>query len=572
MTLIVRACYVIAPGRPLALPEGPRMLSQGAMTADTYQDDDEERAGECLYPGDFADWKPRAEVMLRGTCHTPFGKPVPECPVRFEVGRWSKILRVVGRRFWSDDRPGAEKSAPATFTRMPLGYAHAFGGAGYAKNPVGMGIAQRELPNVEHAGVIIRARKDDPGPAGFGPLNPAWFERAGKLGKQYGKKWQKERAPYYAEDFDWTYFNAAPADQQLEGFLRGDEKLVFQNLHPKAQLLETRLPGLRIRAFVKDVKQRFREVVMRLDTLFADLDEGKLYLTWRGLDAVLNDDLKDIETVLFASEKLDDAPLAEAHYRAELEAFEADPQEIKSKVPAEMLDKFEQMKARKEGSRGRARGLDPRRAGARSAHRRASEDSSIGCRPRSTAPRISRSKSPMRSPRFVGSAPPGVDAGAEVAAVANDLAAAPPRRAPPRRFRFDAAGPPPGSAGKAIGSATAAMDSLKKEASAKDLSPEALAEIDKSAEPLEDPQTRSVSRSASSIDRRSSSRVARRICTDRDYQGRDLRGADLQGANLRDANLAGANLAGANLELAHLDGAVLSGADLSAANLRRRGT
>ena len=45
------------------------------MTSDTYLDDDAERAGECLYPSDFADWKPHAEVMLRGTCHTPPASP-----------------------------------------------------------------------------------------------------------------------------------------------------------------------------------------------------------------------------------------------------------------------------------------------------------------------------------------------------------------------------------------------------------------------------------------------------------------------------------------------------------------
>src|SRR5579859_7279231 len=75
LCLVLRAAHVLAPGKPLALPEGPLLGAQGAMSADTYREDDAERAGECLYPGDFADWKPRAEVMLRGTCHTPFGKP-----------------------------------------------------------------------------------------------------------------------------------------------------------------------------------------------------------------------------------------------------------------------------------------------------------------------------------------------------------------------------------------------------------------------------------------------------------------------------------------------------------------
>ena len=51
-------------------------------------------------------------------------------------------------------------------------------------------------------------------------------------------------------------------------------------------MLSVHLPGVRVRVFVKGKDARFREVPMSLDTLFADLDQGKLYLTWRGLDAV----------------------------------------------------------------------------------------------------------------------------------------------------------------------------------------------------------------------------------------------------------------------------------------------
>src|SRR5690242_993821 len=76
MTLILRACFVLVPGEPVAPPEDGDLMAQGPMKADVFRDDDDERAGECLYPSDFADWKPRAEVMLRGTCHTPFGKPL----------------------------------------------------------------------------------------------------------------------------------------------------------------------------------------------------------------------------------------------------------------------------------------------------------------------------------------------------------------------------------------------------------------------------------------------------------------------------------------------------------------
>src|SRR5947209_7433938 len=78
---------------------------------------------------------------------------------------------------------------PLLFTEMPLGYTHAFGGPGYAQNPSGKGVSSSELPNVEHAGELVRSRKDKIAPAGFGPYNPAWPQRSGKVGKDYGKAW-----------------------------------------------------------------------------------------------------------------------------------------------------------------------------------------------------------------------------------------------------------------------------------------------------------------------------------------------------------------------------------------------
>jgi uncharacterized protein YjbI with pentapeptide repeats len=564
LTLVLRACYLLAPGKPLTLPEGPPLVAQGPMTSDTYLDDDAERAGECLYPGDFADWKPHAEVMLRGTCHTPAGKPLPECPVRFSVGAFSKLLRVVGRRFWSDVLAGAVMSEAAPFTKMPIGYAHAFGGPGYGANPVGMGFGGRELPNVEHAGVVIRHRRDDPGPAGFGPINPAWPERAPKVGKDYGARWKKERFPYYATDFDWTYFNAAPPDQQLPGYLRGDEPVVFQNLHPTAPVFEARLPGLRIRAFLQDDKQRFREVPMRLDTLFADLDEGKVYLTWRGLDAIETDDKKDILWALVASEKLDEAPLPEAHYRERLDEFTADPLEIKDRLPAEMLAKFEEMKARQklrdEGKPVAEYDTPP--PDPITANLRAAFDLLPVAPPNAKELEM---KVAAGVAGAIAKAPPKVDAKAPIAKAANDAAAGlakPKSSAVPLR----PGGPPPAWAAKSLQKVLAQVDEVKAQAQKGKLPKGALADLAKMEEEVlaikNDPFFKAILERPAYQDPGPGKDLY-----GQDYEGRDLRGQDLRGANLKDAYLTGANLAGANLARANLDGAVLCDADLTGADL-----
>ncbi len=571
MTLVLRATYVLAPGAPLSLPGGGKLKAQGSMSADTYREEDEARAGECLYPGDFADWKPRAEVMLRGSCHTPFGKPMTECPVRFEVGRWSKILRVVGRRFWSDDLPSAAMSEPAPFTTMPLGYDHAFGGPGYAQNPVGKGQAGRELPNVEHAGKVIRGRRDDPGPAGFGPVNPAWPDRAAKIGKEYGPRWKKERAPYYAEDFDWAYFNAAPPDQQLDGYLRGDEPILFQNMHPAAQLLEARLPGIRIRAFVKDDKQRFREVGMSLDTLFADLEEERLYLTWRGLDAIGTDDMKDVKTVLVASEPLAEARLPEDHYRARLEAFEADPRGVKEVLGPERVEKMEGMKQRlAEHKKGKApeapKAPAPDPLAAMLRDRLAAVPGGDDVERRISA----------AVAQAVAKAPPEAGLTEKLAAAA---AAAPAPRAArkpvPLAVPLRPGGAPPASAAKALeGSLKSLEEARKKLAGIKvPEGPEGASARADLAEAQKDLDEQQKLFDESPFFRKIKDRPPPREpapgadLSGQDYEGRDLRGMDLRGSNLRDTNLAGAILREAKLDGACLDGAVLAGADLTGASL-----
>jgi uncharacterized protein YjbI with pentapeptide repeats len=325
MVLVVRGTFVLRPGEPIARKGDPGdLVAQGPMTAEVFRPNDLDRAGECLTPNDFADWKPRSEALLVGSCHTPGGKALTECPVRFSVGALSKSLQVTGRRAWSDSFSGAERSAPLPFVRMPLDWAHAFGGSGFADNPVGRGL-DHELPNVENARELVRTRSDRPAPAGFGPVSPEWPLRKNKRGTLYGRAWRKERAPFFAEDFDWSHFNAAPLDQQIHGFWRGDERLELVNLVRGAPVFEGTLPGLRVRAFVKDTTGRFREVPMGLDTIFVSPDEESLQLTWRGLDRVETDDLTDVATVLLAHEALASEPLATEHYREQLEAFERDP-------------------------------------------------------------------------------------------------------------------------------------------------------------------------------------------------------------------------------------------------------
>jgi uncharacterized protein YjbI with pentapeptide repeats len=557
MTLIVRGTFVLRPGQPLVpagVPDDP--AAQGFMTAEVFHKDDDARAGGCLYPGDFADFKLRTDVFLRGSCHAPEGRPVTECPVRFSVGDWSKSLRVVGRRVWSDAFGGAAKSAPLPFTKMPLDWAHAFGGPDYALNPSGKGVGTAELPNLEHPGDPVRAREDRLKPISFGALNPAWPQRSGKLGKEYGKAYREQRAPYYAEDFDWTYFNAAPGDQQLPGYLRGDEEIGFVNLHPDAGVWSARLPGLRVRAFVIDVDERFREVKLNLDTLFVDLDQGTLVLTWRGLDKVKEDDLADVRTVLVVSEPLDGPSETEAHYRARLDAYERDPLGLAEHTPKGLPDpadaqkKIDAMFAAAAASKGSADGtkaVDPLLQ-LFSGSGREKMGGDVGTM-------VTASADGTKEHFGLGAALAGA-----AGVAANDS----PRAAPGPLVM-----PPPGAlpsftdpqARAVVRAMPGQVAEARKQTVAHGLPAEHLAALDTIGT---HPQ---ISALAAEPPAGALEPGPGRVLLGVDWSGRDLSGVDLRDADLTGAKLAGTNLRGAKLAGAKLHGAVLFEAILEDADL-----
>jgi uncharacterized protein YjbI with pentapeptide repeats len=529
MTVIVRGRFRLQPGVPLELVGD--FYKQVPLQGDEFAAGDDERKGECLYPSDFADFKLGSEVMLRGTCHAPGGRPTPRCIVRFRVGPWSKTLAVVGRRVWTEKVVGpAAISEPVPFLHMPLGYGNAYGGPGYAPNPAGKGYGTPELPNVEWPDAPIGSRRDRPAPAGFGPINPAWPQRSGKLGAEYGARWRKERFPFYAEDFDWKYFYAAPADQQLGTYLRGDEEMTFEHLHAAAPVFSARLPGLRIRAFARTSEPGIAEARMSLDTVFADTDAGVVTLTWRGLVPVREDDLADVQTLLIGSERLADPPLGPAHYRKILEEFEADPLGTDKLLTPEMKAAI---------------------ASAKQDRQQAEKP------PGQAVAEILRSASASQSAEVKAAAEQAIDRVNAGLAQLDALKAANANVAPPAVPAVS------DQIQQLLGRVRALRDRL----AASGAPPEQIADADKL---LSHPEVVALGRPPPpEVEPGPGADLSERDLSGQDLRGRDLSRANLQGARLLKARLAGARLGGASLRMAILAEADLEGADLSGADLTK---
>ncbi len=631
MAFVVRGRYRLAPGAPVALVRSDEIseelvartradseqaadqledarlsLGQGSLCGDRFEEADEDREGAVVYPSDLGDFKPKADVLLRASCHPP-RKADTECDVTFRVGDWKKTLKVVGHRVWVDRAGGGKHTEPKPIESIPIDYAHAYGGPGFEQNPVGKGHVERVegdaddlyqpprslrsqvMPSQQLANVLHADGKPhrDGLPAGFSALSPNWPFRSKKLGKKYDQEWLDTRAPCFAVDMDWTHFNAAPPDQQLDGYLRGDEEIAFENLHPAQARFRARLPGQRVRVFVRDMEQNAREIVMRLDTLFADLEDGSLYLTWRGVTPVKEDDLSDVEYALIVAESLAEPPTAPRGYLEQLEAFAADPVGLKAAFPAglaEVAARHEQLEGASdqelESLLENAEGNSPPVAMMKNlagpflptGMERLDATWATTMQQPGVDPAAQRGKLLTALKKLFGKGPVGPEPGEEAAP-----AASPGMRLPVREGEK-----PIFPIGNVIREQEKRLLDVKKQLP-KDAGPEAAAKIDAALVKLRtnpqvlatDPHYRPYSEADPPPDEPGpGADLLGRDLSDRDLAGMDLSGADLQCAilsrtNLEGANLKGAKLGGARLERVNLRGADLSDVDLTSTSFDR---
>lgn len=312
---------------------------QSLITGPLHWDDDPNQS--LRLDSDFAVLKPRGECHFVGHAHAPGGEPAGSVLAGFRVGSVSRNLAVFGDRTF--DGYGAV-TAPVPFQRMPIRWELAFGGPGYARNPMGRGIAAVDteqgrrvpLPNLEDTAEPITSASDRPRPACFGPIPPSWVERTRKAGT-YDQRWLKTRWPWLPEDFDFAYYLSAPPPQHIEGFWRGDEGVGLQHLAASQTVIRSKLPGLRGRCFA-EVRRggavEFVEVPLRLDTVTLDGDNEQVQCVWRGLLEGVSEKHAEVETFFFIHEPIDVGyPLD--HYRQWLERKRAEAVALEDDLEAE---------------------------------------------------------------------------------------------------------------------------------------------------------------------------------------------------------------------------------------------
>lgn len=245
-----------------------------------------------LYESDLIHTKLATDVIVNGHAYAARGRSTTVLDVALRLGPVSKQLRVFGDRYWRDGPIGLRMSDPAPFERMPIVYERAFGGidrtaegAREPRNPVGTGFAVESahlidtpLPNVEDPAEPIRSWKQRPRPAGFGPIASHWSPRL-ELAGIYDEEWERERMPLVPLDFDERFYQCAPVEQQVPGYLRGGEPVELYNLTP-AGVLRFTLP----RAYLTFSTRIGRQMVghrAKLHTVILEPDEPRVMLVWQ---------------------------------------------------------------------------------------------------------------------------------------------------------------------------------------------------------------------------------------------------------------------------------------------------
>ncbi|MFC3226797.1 DUF2169 domain-containing protein [Marinibaculum pumilum] len=274
--------------------------------------------------------KGAAEVLAIGDCHAPEGTTLREAEVGIRLGAVEKRLKVTGRRIWRHKWDNLyQASAPEPFTSVPLSWQSAFGGNGFAANPLGRGFVAEalsaenvRLPQVEYPGQPVTDPDSRPKPASFAPIAADWPQRTARYGDYGAAYLQGGHFPGLAADTDFKAFNRASADQWQKDWFAGDERYAVLGMHPGRPRIEGRLPEIRARCFldIADGKGglRLAEVPQNLDTVWLFPGDLRGILVYRGAKELATPLGDEIAHMLFAYERMGTAPRPLEHYAAEL--------------------------------------------------------------------------------------------------------------------------------------------------------------------------------------------------------------------------------------------------------------
>lgn len=279
---------------------------------DIYYDDDLTQPVQ--FESDFAPFKPRTDVVFNGYAYAPDNQPQKQwqCGIKVErkdTSLLTKIINVTGEREWERVAVlGWRLNNPQPARKVSLRASNAYGGdyeenvpdkpdekkwkSRYLENPAGCGFLHkkdktkiRKAPQIEYPDDPINSTTDNHKPAGFGWKLRHSASRIKKAGS-YDDQWLENDHPFYPKDFKESHFQGAPEDQQIKGYLKGNEKISLVYLLPNSRLQSFILPDYKLLFQYRIIKQENLLGTMNIDTVVIDtesekLEDWRVYITWR---------------------------------------------------------------------------------------------------------------------------------------------------------------------------------------------------------------------------------------------------------------------------------------------------
>ncbi len=296
-----RELLVIAIKATYTIPEKgaePVLLDEQVPLTEADEFTGEPGFSAVKYETDYAHRKPLCDVLLNGSAYAPEGQPVSRVQVGLKVEAMIKSFDVIGNRYWEAGLASIGPGFAGNFISMPISYDNAFGGVDdfhqdesehrtYVWNPVGNGFHENlsgkfvdgtPMPNTEELNKAVTMPSQNYKPMAFSAMGRN-FKTRYPLAGTYDQQWLDNQAPFWPNDFDYRYFQAAPPDQQIL-YPVGGEEVVLKNLTPsgftKFQLPKKAMPVLFI-----PYKGKEQLVDAVIDTLLIEPDLERFSLTWR---------------------------------------------------------------------------------------------------------------------------------------------------------------------------------------------------------------------------------------------------------------------------------------------------
>lgn len=249
-------------------------------------------AASLRYEADLGPLKPSTDLTVLGSAYAPRGRPVTRVQAELRGVGIHKCIEVFGERSYVSELSGVRPSNPAPFVRQPICYEAAYGGTDAAdpdparhlrdsRNPIGRGVARSPRALLGGRTHAVQYPGRDParsGPAGFGPLCSDWSPRRERAGT-FDERWQRDKRPLLPDDYDDRFSLCAPADQQIDGYLRGGEAIELVNLTPQG-LLRVTLPTIAL-SFATRLNGRTEGHSGHLVSVIIEPDDARLSLVYQ---------------------------------------------------------------------------------------------------------------------------------------------------------------------------------------------------------------------------------------------------------------------------------------------------